>query len=90
MEEYTKLKSTFSVGDKKLHEMPYDELLQSVEQVWNIKNGEIAKYKAERDAYLEMLKSPLVIHGLWSKVADNFGLLFMFAVMAYLLGKAAV
>lgn len=89
MEEYTKLKSTFSVGDKKLHEMPYDELLQSVEQIWTMKNGEIAKYKAERDAYFDMLKSPIMIHGLWSKVAENAFLLWAFTIMAYLLGKAA-
>lgn len=88
MSEHTTLKSKYSIGDKKLHDMPYDELLLAVETIWNSKNAEISKVTAERDAYLTMLKSPLPIHSLWVRVADNAFLLWAFTIAAYLFGKA--
>jgi len=83
-----KRKSQFQYGDKALHDMSYDELLDSVEGIWDSKNNEIAKLDAENRGLRSLLQSPLPIHSLWRGFAENAMLIVAIAVIAYLAGVA--
>lgn len=82
-------KSKFTYGNRKLHELSHAELLEATEALWNTKNEEIAKIKAERDGLRQLLSSPLPIHNLWRGFADNAVLLSWVIILAFLIGKSA-
>lgn len=79
-------KSKFKYGGKALHELTHRELLDAVSAIWDAKNEEIGKLKAERDGLRQLLSSPFPIHSLWRGFADNAVLLIWIGFIGYLLG----
>ena len=79
-------KSKFSYGGRKLHEMSHAALLEAVDGIWEAKNEEIGKLKAERDGLRTLLTSNLPIHSLWRGCVENASLLAAIGVIAYLAG----
>jgi hypothetical protein len=77
--------SKFSYGDKKLHELDKDSLLDCVEAMWNNKNAEIEGLQAQVKAYQSMISSP---HNIWRGFADNASLLIWASFVMYLLAQA--
>lgn len=78
--------SKFSYGGKNLGTLSHDELLEAVEAIWQAKNEEIARHKAEAEGLRALLKSPLPIHTLWRGFAENATLLMFVAFAAYSMG----
>ena len=79
-------KSNFKLGSRRLDELSHVELLGAVNDIWEQKNKEIRTLEAERDGLRNLLKSPLPIHSLWCRFAENAYLLTWFAVIGYLVG----
>ena len=61
-------KSKYSYGNKKLHELDKDTLLDCVEDMWSNKNSEISALEAKCAMYEKLLVSP---HKTWGALVEK-------------------
>ena len=75
-------KSKYQIGDKMLHDLTHEELINAVDDLWDQKNKRIREIEAERDGYLKVLSSSFPIHSLWRSCIENVSWIALGCILA--------